>query len=379
MTTKGSRRNIDFLTGTRADFGKLKTLISNLYMENELFNIYIFVTGMHMLKEYGSTWEEVREFGIGKLYYFINQNKSDSMDAIIGKTITGLSDYIKEIDPELILVHGDRIESLAGAIVGCLNNTLVAHVEGGEISGTVDDVIRHSITKLAHIHFVSNMNSKSRLLQLGEQPESIFIIGSPEIDILNSPDLPNLNEVLTKYEITFTNYILFILHPVTTEVHKLDQYLLSIKKLLTDTAHNFLIIQSNNDFGSEKIKELYKEINDNKNIRILPSMRFEYYLTALKNAKMIIGNSSSGVRESSYFGVPAINLGTRQKGRSESKNIINSDYDFIQINDIINKNYGKRFEPTEEFGEGESGSKFKKVLSNPHFWQTAIQKTFKDI
>ena len=379
MTTKGSRRNIVFLTGTRADFGKLKTLISNLYMENELFNIYIFVTGMHMLKEYGSTWEEVREFGIGKLYYFINQNKSDSMDAIIGKTITGLSDYIKEIDPELILVHGDRIESLAGAIVGCLNNTLVAHVEGGEISGTVDDVIRHSITKLAHIHFVSNMNSKSRLLQLGEQPESIFIIGSPEIDILNSPDLPNLNEVLTKYEITFTNYILFILHPVTTEVHKLDQYLLSIKKLLTDTAHNFLIIQSNNDFGSEKIKELYKEINDNKNIRILPSMRFEYYLTALKNAKMIIGNSSSGVRESSYFGVPAINLGTRQKGRSESKNIINSDYDFIQINDIINKNYGKRFEPTEEFGEGESGSKFKKVLSNPHFWQTAIQKTFTDI
>jgi UDP-N-acetylglucosamine 2-epimerase (hydrolysing) len=379
MTTKGSRKNIVFLTGTRADFGKLKTLISNLYMENELFNIYIFVTGMHMLKEYGSTWEEVREFGIGKLYYFINQNRSDSMDAIIGKTITGLSDYIKEIDPDLILVHGDRIESLAGAIVGCLNNTLVAHVEGGEISGTVDDLIRHSVTKLAHIHFVSNMDSKNRLLQLGEQPKSIFIIGSPEIDILDSPDLPNLNEVLTKYEITFNDYILFILHPVTTEVHNLDQHLLSIKILLTDPAHNFLVIQSNNDFGSEKIKELYKELSNNKNIRILPSMRFEHYLTALKNAKMIIGNSSSGVRESSYFGVPAINLGTRQKGRSDSKNIINCDYDFIQINDIINKNYGKRFESTEEFGEGESGSKFKKVLSDPHFWQTAIQKTFKDI
>jgi UDP-N-acetylglucosamine 2-epimerase (hydrolysing) len=379
MTTKSSRKNIVFLTGTRADFGKLKTLISNLYMENELFNIYIFVTGMHMLKEYGSTWEEVREFGIGKLYYFINQNRSDSMDAIIGKTITGLSDYIKEIDPDLILVHGDRIESLAGAIVGCLNNTLVAHVEGGEISGTVDDLIRHSVTKLAHIHFVSNMDSKNRLLQLGEQPKSIFIIGSPEIDILNSPDLPNLNEVLTKYEITFNDYILFIFHPVTTEVHNLDQHLLSIKRLLTHPAHNFLVIQSNNDFGSEKIKELYKELSNNKNIRILPSMRFEYYLTALKNAKMIIGNSSSGVRESSYFGVPAINLGTRQKGRSESKNIINCDYDFIKINDIINKNYGKRFESTEEFGEGESGSKFKKVLSDPHFWQTAIQKTFKDI
>jgi UDP-N-acetylglucosamine 2-epimerase (hydrolysing) len=301
------------------------------------------------------------------------------MDAIIGKTITGLSDYIKEIDPDLILVHGDRIESLAGAIVGCLNNTLVAHVEGGEISGTVDDLIRHSVTKLAHIHFVSNMDSKNRLLQLGEQPKSIFIIGSPEIDILNSPDLPNLNEVLTKYEITFNDYILFIFHPVTTEVHNLDQHLLSIKRLLTHPAHNFLVIQSNNDFGSEKIKELYKELSNNKNIRILPSMRFEYYLTALKNAKMIIGNSSSGVRESSYFGVPAINLGTRQKGRSESKNIINCDYDFIKINDIINKNYGKRFESTEEFGEGESGSKFKKVLSDPHFWQTAIQKTFKDI
>jgi UDP-N-acetylglucosamine 2-epimerase (hydrolysing) len=379
MISKNSKKNIVFLTGTRADFGKLKTLISNLYKENELFNIYIFVTGMHMLKEYGSTWEEVREFGLGKLYYFINQNKSDSMDSIFGKTITGLSDYIKEIDPDLIVVHGDRIESLAGAIVGGLNNTLVAHVEGGEISGTVDDIIRHSITKLAHIHFVSNMDSQNRLLQLGEQPKSIFIIGSPEIDILNSSDLPNLDEVIAKYEINFSDYILFILHPVTTEVHNLDQYLLSIKKLLTESEHNFLIIQSNNDLGSEKIKELYKELIGKQNIRVLPSMRFEYYLTALKNAKMIIGNSSSGVRESSYFGVPAINLGTRQKGRSESKNIVNCDYDVILINDIINNNYGKRFKATEEFGEGGSGSKFKKVLSDPHFWQTPIQKTFKDI
>ena len=122
--------------------------------DDELFEVHIFVTGMHMLSKYGATWKEIRKAGFANIYKFINQNSSDSMDYILAKTVAGLADYVKETAPDMLVVHGDRVETLAGAIVGALNNILVAHVEGGEVSGTVDELIRHSVSKLSHLHFV---------------------------------------------------------------------------------------------------------------------------------------------------------------------------------------------------------------------------------
>jgi UDP-N-acetylglucosamine 2-epimerase (hydrolysing) len=372
------RKKILFISGTRADFGKLKSLISEIHSEKNLFDVNIFVTGMHMLTEYGSTWEEIKDSNIGRPYYFINQSNSDSMDAIIGKTISGLSDYVKEIKPDMIVVHGDRIESLAGAIVGCLNNILVAHIEGGEVSGTIDDLLRHSISKLSHLHFVSNSKASKRLLQLGESDKTIFEIGSPEVDLINSSSLPNLDKVLERYKINFQSYILFILHPVTTELDFLEEQLKSIRKLLENRTYNYLIIQSNNDPGTNIIKNLYQSVIGNLNIRILPSMRFEYYLTVLKNSKLIIGNSSSGVRESSIFGVPAINIGTRQNGRAKSANIFNCGYNYDDILKLLVDLYGKRFDPISTFGDGQSGLEFKKKLLSSETWDIPVQKLFVD-
>ena len=211
-----TRRNILFISGTRADFGKLKPLILRIKSENR-FEVQVFTTGMHMLSRYGSTWQEVATVMGGALHPFLNQGPKDSMDQVLAKTISGISDYVRERSPDLIVVHGDRVEALAGAIVGSLNNTLVAHIEGGELSGTVDEILRHAISKLSQIHFVANEAAANRLLRMGESPSSVHTIGSPDIDILKSPDLPTSIEAKTHYEINFEEYNIVILHPVTTE------------------------------------------------------------------------------------------------------------------------------------------------------------------
>ena len=159
------------------------------------------------------------------IYPYLNQDPfgSSGMDLALANTIQGLGHYVREFSADLIVVHGDRIEALAGATVGALHNILVAHIEGGEVSGTVDELLRHAISKLSHLHFVANQESRNRLMQMGEQPDAVFVIGSPDIDVMLSGSLPSLNEVKSHYEIPFDDYCIFIYHPVTTELAGLEE------------------------------------------------------------------------------------------------------------------------------------------------------------
>lgn len=162
--------------------------------ESPDFELQVFVTGMHMLSKYGSTYGEVVKDGFSNIYQFVNTRDAQSADLTLSSTITGFSNYVEEFKPDLIIVHGDRVEALAGAIVGALNNIRVAHIEGGEISGTIDESIRHAITKFAHYHLVSNKQAARYVTQLGEREKSIFIIGSPDIDVMRTEQLPSLEE-----------------------------------------------------------------------------------------------------------------------------------------------------------------------------------------
>ena len=212
-------RKVLFLTGTRADFGKLKPLILAV-QHTPGFESRIFATGLHMLERYGSTIYEIEKAGCHPVYPFINQDGSVSsqMDLVLANTVTGLGHYVREFRPDLMIVHGDRVEALAGAIVGALNNIVVGHVEGGEVSGTIDEVLRHAVTKLSHVHFVANDEARARLIQMGEQAGSIFVIGSPDIDVMLSDTLPTLSQVQAKYDIPFERYVILMYHPVTTEL-----------------------------------------------------------------------------------------------------------------------------------------------------------------
>ncbi|MBC7523074.1 MAG: UDP-N-acetylglucosamine 2-epimerase (hydrolyzing) [Flavobacterium sp.] len=369
-------KKILFLTGTRADFGKIKSLISVLDTHKN-FEVFVFVTGMHLQKEYGYTVIEIENCKFKNVHTFENHTHETTMDLTLAKTIEGFSSYCKTISPDLIVVHGDRVETLAGAIVGSLNNILVAHIEGGEISGTVDELIRHSVSKLSHIHFVSNKEAGKRLLQMGEMESTIFTIGSPDIDIMFSNVLPTLETVKKYYQIDFDKFGIVMFHPVTTEVNEMKQYTTNFVEALLSDNKNYIVIYPNNDLGSKYIIDSYQKLKNNTRFRIFPSLRFEYFLTLLKNAQFIIGNSSAGIREAPYYGIPIINIGTRQLNRAVHADIINVDYSNEEIAKALQNITNHQVQKTDtDFGSGNSASLFLETLLDANLWEINHQKQF---
>lgn len=371
-------RKIVFITGTRADFGKLKSLMRDIE-DDPSFELHVITTGMHMMKTYGSTYIEVEREKYKHNYFVANQHFGEPMCSVLGNTISLISRITHEIDPDLIVVHGDRLEALAGATVGALQSRLVCHVEGGERSGTVDELIRHSVSKLAHIHMVANEEAKKRLIQMGENRNSIYIIGSPDLDIMNSDKLPTLEEVKNKYKLDFNNYAVSMFHPVTTEANKMGEYAENYFNALLESGDNFVSIYPNNDSGSSEIIEKLKKVSGRK-IRSYPSIRFEYFLVLLKNSKYVIGNSSAGIREAPFYGVPTVNVGTRQSDRYMGSSIINSDYDLNNIVKSIDfaKSIGDIASSTW-FGDGDSTKKFSIAIRSEELWNSLIQKRFIDL
>lgn len=368
---------IVFLTGTRADFGKLKTLMLRLQAD-PAFEVHLFVTGMHMLSKYGSTWDEIEKVGFRNVYKFINQNASDTMDHILAKTVTGLSDYVKEIAPDLLVVHGDRIEAMAGAIVGVLNDVLVGHIEGGEVSGTVDEMLRHAVSKLAHMHFVANDTAQERLLQLGERADSIHVIGSPDVDVMNSGNLPSLDDVRQRYDLSFADYAILIFHPVTSEVADLRRQIGIVVDQVIASGRNYVVIYPNNDHGTDAILEEYERLRGRSSVRIYPSMRFEHFLTLLKNARFILGNSSAGIREAPHYGVPAFNLGSRQNNRVRCETVVNLPIEPEAIAAAIAGVDSLPRRTQSLFGHGNSAERFHTIVRQEDFWASDRQKFFVD-
>ena len=375
-------RKIVFITGTRADYGKIKSLIKIL---SPYFEYHIFVCGMHLLKEYGETFLEIKKDGFENIFLANSHQDSLPMDISLSKTIEGFSQFIAKIKPDLIIVHGDRLEALAGAIVGAFNNIMVAHIEGGEVSGTIDESIRHSISKLAHIHFTANQEASKRLVQLGENPDFIFEIGSPDIDIMLDENLPTLQEVAKYYQISFLDqptpkpYSIGIYHPVTTEIQHLKHHIKAYLDALIQSQRNYILIYPNNDLGSKIILSAFKELSGYSNFAIYPSIRFEKFLTLLKYADFIIGNSSAGIREAPIYGVPTIDIGSRQNNRSKAPSILHCQNNTDEILTCINQIQQIKKKSFFNFGKGQAAQAFLKVLQDSKIWQLDIQKKFNDL
>lgn len=372
-------RKVLFLSSTRADFGKLKSLIRALDQAPG-FETQIFATGMHMLSCYGSTYDEIYKEGFKKVFLCFNQTPTigQNMDLVVANTISGLSYYVQENNPDLLVVHGDRAEPLAGAIVGALNNLRVAHIEGGEISGTVDEIIRHAITKLAHTHFVANDEARQRLIQMGEEPSRIHVIGSPDIDIMMSERLPSLEKALTRYEIPFSDYAVFCYHPVTTERSRIRKNISQVLEAVMGSGLNYVVILPNNDPGSEIIRDALTVLDNNPRFRTFPSIRFEYFVVLLKHAKAIVGNSSAGIREAPIYGVPTVNIGSRQQNRFCHESIVSVPEEKAAIAAVLADLPPGRAR-SNHFGNGDSAQRFLNVLQDPAFWEHPIQKQFCDL
>lgn len=371
----GKIKTIAFITGTRADYGKLKSLIRETQKH---FITHVYVCGMHLLPKYGSTYNEIVNDGYENIYFANDIAFTGKMDIDLASTIMSLNTYINIVKPDLIVVHGDRIEALAGAISGMLNNILIAHIEGGEITGTVDEAIRHSISKMAQYHFVANYESKLRILQLGEREENIYIIGSPDIDIMLS-ELPNISEVKDRYNIKFDEYAILIYHPVTTEVSATKNNIRQVLTAAEKSGNNYIIIYPNNDLGSDIIIREIEKLKFNNKYKLFPSLPFEDFLSLLKKSLFIIGNSSAGIREACVYGIPAIDIGTRQYGRYKNsylRNIQHSTENEHEILSCIKQTVRHKY-VSNYFGEGNSSKLFVSVLKSGR--ATSVQKKFIDM
>ena len=369
-------KKIVFITGTRADYGKIKSVIKMLDNSNT-FDVYIYVTGMHLLEKYGSTYIEIQKDGFNNIFLSKRIDNSLSMDEILANNILQFTKFVKNIKPDMIFVHGDRVEAMAGAIVGALNNIYVSHIEGGEISGTIDESIRHAISKLANFHFVSNESSKKNLIQMGENANNIFIVGSPDIDIMvkNNYDIDYIKK---KYNINFENYAIMIYHPVISEIDFLKNKIKVLVDSIIESDRNYVVIYPNNDMGSDIILEEYKRLIGNDKIIMYPSIRFEYFLTLLKYLDFVIGNSSLGIRESGIYGIPTINVGTRQNGRYDlrtQKNICCVNEKKSEIINAINEIEKYKYKD-KMFGNGDSDKRILKILECDNLWKRNIQKKF---
>ena len=372
------KKKIIFVTCTRADYGKLKSLILSIQKNNNFIS-KVFVTGTHNMKLYGSTYLELVKDKIRGIYRYSNQTINMRMDGVLTKTMVGFSSFLIRYKPDLVVVHGDRIEPLACALSSLLNNFLVAHIEGGEVSGTVDEMIRHSISKIAHLHLVSNKTARKRLIQMGENKRYIFEVGSPDVDIILSKNLPKMETVRKIFNIRFDKFSIAIIHPVTTNLKNLKKESEIFFSSLVKSELNYIIIFPNNDLGSEMIlNEIYK-LNSNNKFKIFPSIRFESYLTLLKNSKFIIDNSSSGIMGAPYYGVITINVGTRQTNRLKTKLIKNIPFNEKIIIKTINQIKNRKIIKRRFFGEGNSAKKIEKLLLTNKIWNISKQKNFIDL
>jgi len=368
------KKKLLIITGSRADFGKLKTVISKL-KKNKKFKIYIVATGMHLLRKYGYTYVEVIKFFGKKLIKFRNQKENDDLNKILINTVEKLLNIVNKIKPDLIIYHGDRIETLAAALVGSLNHILTAHIEGGEVSGTIDDTIRHAVTKLSHLHFVGNKKAAQRVIKMGENENKVFVIGSPDMDVLFKSNI-KIKSTKNRYNIKFNDYAILIWHPVTSEIKHLRHNTNKLLKFAKNSIDNFVIIFPNNDPGSQIIIDIFNKYKNLKKFRFIKSMRFENFISLLKNAKYIIGNSSAGIYEAPPLKIPTINIGSRQNNRFINRNILNLDIRNLNYKKI--NEFCKKFKPTSysNYGKGKSANLFLKILNKKNFWLTSKQKFF---
>lgn len=376
ITHTSNQRKIVFVTGTRADYGKLEPLAVEAAKAG--FPTTFFVTGMHMMRKYGLTKTEIHRRSDFEIVEYINQRDGDPQDIIVAKTIIGFSDFLREMKPDLVVIHGDRVEALACALVCSMNYIMCAHIEGGEVSGTIDEIFRHCNTKLSSAHLVSSKEAADRVRRLGEPCNSVKVIGSPELDIHAKPTDVSLQEVLSWYEIASEEYGICIFHPVTSEIDTIQQQARSLFSVLKSSGRYFVTILPNNDPGCDAIQTEIDRLPKDK-FRTLPSMRFSYFSELLRNAKVLVGNSSAGVREAPYLGIPSLALGTRQNNRASSTSItLASCFEQAKIQTFLQDEWGRRYPRDESFGSGSASEKFRELLMSESFWDRPLQKYFAD-
>ena len=366
---------IFIITERRADYSRFKPIMK-LIKQDDSLDYILAVTGAHIIKDMGYTKDEILNDGFD-IDYEIEMFKEniDSAGAMV-RSFARVSEQVtyclEDSKPDIILSGFDIGANLAVTIAGAHMNIPVAHIQGGEVTGTIDESIRHAMTKFSHYHFASNQDAVERLVKLGEIRERIFNVGCPSIDaIINTEDDP---KILEKFNLKENQYFILLQHPVTSEIENSKQQIQITLSAIQKSNISTLIIMPNNDAGYSKIIQELK----NSKIQYVESLGIKDYINLLKRSSGLIGNSSSGIHETSTFNIPTINIGTRQNGRLRPENVIDADHDEDEIIQAINKAIefnNQEIKVDNPYGDGNSAERIISIIKQLDLSNDIIQKT----
>ena len=364
------KRKILVTTGTRAEYGILRTFLHEL-RKNKKFKLILVVTGTHLSKKFGNTINEIKKDGFqisSQFKYLPKKDDNYSMSVELGKGIIQFSKIFKKFKPDINILIGDRDEILASAIAASHMNIPNAHIAGGDVSGGIDEYNRHAITKLSNIHFPATIASKNRIIKMGENPKYVFYHGSLNIDEVYQKKITSKKTLNKKYGLSLTgNEILLLQHSVTTETKLAKNQISKTLKALLKLKSDIITIAPNSDAGGREIfKYLEKFSKLHKNFRLFTTLPREDYLGLLKYSNLLVGNSSSGIIEASYFDIPVVNIGSRQMNRERGKNIFDvTNFDTLNIFKTVSRALKyKKSENNFVYGIGNTAQKIVKTLDS---------------
>jgi UDP-hydrolysing UDP-N-acetyl-D-glucosamine 2-epimerase len=381
------KRKICVVLTTRGNYAKMKSVMA-LIQEAPDLELQLVIGGMVVLEKYGRILQNVENgesLVARKINFVIEGENLVTMAKSSGLAVIEFANAFEELKPDFVLVIADRFECLPIAMAAAYMNIAVAHIEGGEVSGSIDESIRHSITKLSHIHFPASQEAAERIKRMGEDESTVFPVGGTSMDIIRQLDLEDLEPVRSYQKewgmgplinIEANKYLLLIQHPVTTEYEHNFEHINETIAVLRELRMPTLCIMPNMDAGSDGINKAVRRLRECESpdyIHFFKSLPIEYYAPVLKNAACILGNSSSGIREAAFLGTPTVNIGSRQNGRARGRNVIDVGYNKAEILSAVKFQikHGP-YEPNHLYGDGYAAEQIVEVLRKQ---KISIQKT----
>ena len=387
------RRAICVVTTSRADFGLLRGLICEI-RDDPVLQLQVIASGMHLVKEFGSTWREIEANGIRIDKKIEMRMKGNSNAANLGSISLGISRFTSafaELKPEILVLLGDRFELLAPAISALMLGIPTAHIHGGELSeGAIDDSVRHAITKMASLHFAATDTYRRRIIQMGEQPRRVFNFGAPGLDQIRTSRLLTKAELENDLGIDLSKPVALVTyHPATRDLAGTEAQLSSLLNALNASLLTAVFTMANADAQGALINSRLQATcaEHTERFKWFPNMGHQRYLSCLKHFSLMVGNSSSGLTEAPSFRLPVVNIGDRQRGRVRAANIIDVPGDEYAIQKAINRALSTRFRaslrgmrnPYDRFHDGKASVRIKNVLRDVVISSDLLRKQFYDL
>jgi GDP/UDP-N,N'-diacetylbacillosamine 2-epimerase (hydrolysing) len=377
------KKKVFVVVERRADYSRYKPILEKM-VKDPFFEVHLVVTGICLLEEHGSDINYIEQDGFKisarvPMFNSVRPDTGGEMVRSMSRVMTGLVDELESVKPDLVLSGFDIGANMAVTIAAAHMNIPVFHIQGGEVTGSIDESIRHAMSKFSHIHLPATEDAKNRLIRMGENPNNIFVVGCPSIDVLKDTPYISKIDLEKEFDLDFSKpFIIMIQHPVTTEARSsLDQIketIIAIKELKIQC----IVLLPNNDAGFSKIIEEIKQ----SGLKWYPSLPTDKFINLYRNAWALVGNSSSGIHETPTFKIPAVNIGNRQSGRERAQNVIDVPNERIAIKKAIEKAlYNEEFrqfvsEISNPYGEGNSAEKIIEVIKKVPLNDELIQKKF---